>query len=619
MLLFSSSANNRVASTGRIMRASFTTVFLISALTVTICLPRVQGVAQSKRTTSDIQVHDEAGNAKIQAIATLHEVIDGSDQIANFESQGRVISKALDLLWKHGDLYARSNFQKALNRFFTEYSSQTNSKEQRNQVAAGIKMLISHLAKHDPAAAETALDDYGKLIEELSQSSEKLPLKDRLAIAQSSLNVSSKQSAMLVAQILGAGVPIGFPDYLYQLETQDEQAATSLYRLAMSQLAGNPIYNPTHATVLSTFAFREKLLVLQIRSNSKTAPHIEFGSFITSLSPTAKSFKIELARAYMSAAYRFLEQKVIVLQQTELDQEYLIQCYFLARKLNEYAVRLNLNESDRGAQLSRSYELLSQRAGLTNDALASIAQLAARLVAEGSIFEFDAGASAFEKAKLSKDSNEKLSLLVRGIHDLIEAEKFGEAEKRIGELEDEKVRNRMTDYLHFRIGKIAIRKRNWQDVANQSNRISDAQLQTYLFLEGTETARKNRKKDIASGYLQLAANTASRIDDKLVKARALVAISGLVASLDPAWSSQALLDAIKAINAADNYDGANYSVTIELPKLKLFFPLHSSDIDFCFERSAKTDWASTIGVTNAISRSNVRAMAQIAASRTVLQ
>lgn len=562
----------------------------------------------------------ERANRRIEAISVLHEVIDRAEEVDGFESQAMLISSALDLLWEHETSYARSSFQKTLDRFFLEYSSKTIVSKQRNQVASGIKTLISRLAKHDSVSAVKALDRYEKLSEEVSQNNKNLSLKDRLAIAQSSLGIDPTQSARLAARLLDAGVPMTFPDYLYQLEAQDQDSAARLYYAALSQLAGNRIYTPIHATILSAYAFREKLLVIQIRSNSRSAPHIEFGSLATNLSPPPGRFNGELAKAYLISAYKFLEERVVLLQpRTELDQEYLIQCYFLAKKLNEYAVRLNLNDGGRGAQLSRYYELLSQRAGLTNDALANIAQLAARLVAEGSIFQFDDGASAFEKAKVSKDSNEKLSLLVHGIHDLIEAEKFAEAEKRIGELEDETVLNRMMDYLHFRIGKTAIRKRKWQDVANQSSRINDPQLQTYLFLEGTETAIKNRKKDVASDYLQLAINAASRIKDKSVKARALVAISGLVASMDSPWSSQALLDAITAINTADNYDGENYSVTIELPKLKLFFPLNSSGIDFCFERSAKTDWVNTIAVTNAISRNNLRAMAQIAACRTVLQ
>lgn len=618
------------------MNAWLTTLFIIAASVISISTPCAQSILQSNKVASDVQGKDPQGqkkqkregtdsgnlereNAKAQAISVLHEIIDRSDQVKGWGSQATVISNALDLLWKHEELYARSNLQRALDHFFLEYSSRTNTTQQRSQVVTGIKTLISCLAKHDPEGAAKALDRFGKLTEELSQTSENLSTRDRLAVAQSSLDVNARQSAMLAARLLSAGVPGTFPDYLYQLEVRDEGSAADLYRAALSQLAGNPIYTPNHATILSAYAFREKLLVLQIRSINKETGQIDVGSLTNNLSPPPKTLNLELARAYLTVAYGFLEQRLIVLQpKTELDQEYLVRCYFLAKKLNAYAVRLNLNEGGRWEQLGRYYELLSQRAGLTNDELGSLARLAERLVAEGSIFQFDDGASAFEKARVSKDREEKTALLVRGIHELMEAGKFAEAEQRIGDIEDDAVASRMMDYFHFRIPRAAIRKRKWQDVSNHTHKIGDQQLATYLFLEATEAAFKTGKKDVASEYLQSAMSMVPRIDDKPSKAKALVAISGLLAAVDPAWSSQSVLDAARAINQAESYDGTNYSVTIELPKLRLSLPLNDSDINTCFQRSARTDWPGTISAASTISKSEIRAMAQIAACRSVL-
>lgn len=617
------------------LNAWLTTLLIIAASVISIPTTGAQSIPQSNRATSDVEGKDprqqkqkregtasgnlERENAKAEAISVLHEVIDRFDRLGDWQTQATLISNALDLLWKHEEPYARSNLQRALDRFFLEYSSRANTTQQRNQIVSGIKTLTSCLAKHDPEGAAKALDRFGKLTEELSQTNENLSTRDRLAVAQSSLDVNARQSAMLAARLLSAGVPGTFPDYLYQLEVRDEEAAAGVYRTALSQLGGNPIYTPNHATILSAYAFREKLLVLEIRSNSKTTPHIEFGSLTNNLSPSPKALNLELARIYLTVAYGFLEQRLIVLQpKTELDQEYLVQCYFLAKKLNAYAGRLNLNEGGRWEQLGKYYELLGQRAGLTNDELGSLARLAERLVAEGSIFQFDDGASAFEKARASKDREEKTALLVRGIHELMEAGKFAEAEQKLGEIEDDALASRMMDYFQFRVARAAIRKRKWQDMSNHAHKIIDQQLATYLFLEGTEAAFKSGKKDVAFDYLQAAMSTVSRIDDKPSKAKALVAISGLLVSVDPAWSSQSVLDAASAMNQADSYDGTNYSVTIELPKLKLFYPLNDSDINTCFERSARTDWPGTISAASTISNSEIRAMAQIAACRSVL-
>jgi len=463
------------------------------------------------------------------------------------------------------------------------------------------------------------LERYRKLVEEELNQNNKLSLSDRLSIAQSSLDIDAKQSMMIAARVLDMGVPFAFPDYLYELERRDEISNNTLYRIALSKLANNTLYTPNHATLLSVFAFREKLQVLQIRTNGTDSPNIQFGALTTNLSPSPKPFNLELARAYLNAAYIYLVAKSIPLEQEgHPNAEYVIQCYFLAKKLNGYANKLNLNQNRQWEQLSNKHELIAQRAGLTISDLSGLSNLAEKLVNEGSIFQFDDGASAFEKAKTTKDAKEKTELLVRGIHELLEAEKFAEAEQKIKEIEDENIIEPIKDYFHFRIGKTAIRKREWNEVISHSNKIANPQLRMYLFLEGIKESLKNRKKDVALGYLQLGTNTVQKIEDKAIKAKALVAMAGLLTSFDSVWNSQTVIDAIKAINQADNYDGTNYSVTIELPKLRLFFPLSDSDINTSFERAAKNDWISTINATSDITRKEIRAKAQIAVCRSIL-
>jgi hypothetical protein len=616
------------------MRAWLKSFFVIGGLAIGMSPPHAQSKHESDNAASKIQVTEgrtnrgglevidrvgdvESETPKSQAISVLREIVDHADQFANYESKGMLIGSALDLLWKHDVSYARSSFHQALDRFFVQYSSKTNTTAQRNQILLGIMSLISKLAKNDPAAGARCLSSFGTLVEEFNEN-KRLSVNDQLSVAQSSLALDAKQSAMLAARMLNAGVPSTFPNYLYELETKDSESAVSLYRVSLSNLTSNPIYTPVHATILSAYAFREKLLVLQVRSNSKKSSHIEFGSFAANLSPGPGTLRLDIVNSYLSAAYRFLEARLIFLQkQPTLDQETLIQCYFLARKLNRYAVRLRTQEGP-WEQLASYYEILCQRAGLTISELASLDRTAERLVNEGTIFEFDDGASAFETAKLSRDAGEKTALMVKGIHELVEAGKFSEAEQRIIELKDHPVMDRMMDYLHFQMGRAAIRKRKWRDLVQHEIKITEPALRVYLFLEGTEAALKFERKNIASDYLQSAMRVLPEIDDKSVKAKATVAISGLLASLDAAESGQAILDAATEINKAEGYDGGNYSVTFELPKLKLLFALSGSSLDTCFERSAKADWVNTINAASTISRTEIRRMAQIAACRSVL-
>jgi len=301
--------------------------------------------------------------------------------------------------------------------------------------------------------------------------------------------------------------------------------------------------------------------------------------------------------------------------QTSSNQEYIIQCYFLASKLNAYAVTLNLVRDDRWQQLTMQFEILARRAGVPIEELDNIARLAQRLASEGTVFRFDDGASAFEKAKVSKDANEKTEWLVRGIHELVEAGKFAEAERRIAEIKDDKLVAQITDYLNFRAAKAAVAKRKWNDLTGYSAKIVDARLRTYVLLDGIDAAFKNKKKTLGSEYLQSVLSVAAMIDNKSDRAKALIAISSLVESDS---SSQALLDAVAAINQAQDYDGSDYAVTIELPKLKISFSLKDSNISASVQTASKRDWNGVISATNTISRVEIRAMAQLAACRTVL-
>lgn len=329
---------------------------------------------------------------------------------------------------------------------------------------------------------------------------------------------------------------------------------------------------------------------------------------------------IVTARAYLDAASGFLQGRLFALQQSGAapDQEYVAQCYFLTRKLGAYAVRLGANRDGRWERLGSEYELLGQRAGLTADHLGSFDRLATRLVAEGNIFQFDDGAAAFEKASTVGDSKERTALLVRGVYELIDAEKFAEAEQKVGEIKDADVVEPLTDYLNFRAGRAAARKRKWGELSDRSAKIAGPQLRVYLLLEGARETAKYGKRELASNYLQSAVNAATRIDDKTARAKALVAESEALSSPGSPTSAQGLSEAIRAINQTEGYDGGDYVVTVELPGLKLIFQLKDSDIAACFGRHAKADWVGTINAAEAIGRGDIRAMAQIAACRIVL-
>jgi len=562
----------------------------------------------------------EKENQRQQAVLVIHRIIDQAQGISDIEVRTSVLSNALALLWNYDEQYAVSSFQRSIDRLLEKYSADDTTLAERLKLAAAIRQLIISVAPRNQAQADQALERYKKTTSEgASDDKRGLSLKERLSIAQANLDSDAKQSAALAEAILRSGVPAMFPDYLSKLEDRNPDLSNALYRAALSQLVSNPIFSPLHATILSASAFREKVLVIEIRINSAASPAPQFGVVTTNLFPGQPTVNTVLAAEYLMAAEAFLRQRLVALHgQTTLNPEYVAQCYFLAVKLNAYASRLSLAHDDRWRQLSVQFDLLADRAGVTPEDLNNMAQLAERLATEATFFKSDDGATAFEKAKESKDDAERTELLVRGIHELVEAQRYSEAERKLVEIKGEEIKVRVTDYLNFRAGKVAVAKRKWMDLSTYLARIGDVRFRTYLLLEGMDAAFKAKKKELASKYLQTLTDLISTIDDKSDKAKALIALSGVLSSNESEESNQAMLDAIRAVNQADDYDGGDYSVTVALPKLSLSFRLKDSNIATSLQAFSRIDWERAINASNTISRVEIRAMAQIAACRAVL-
>ncbi|MGZ8842805.1 MAG: hypothetical protein ACXW18_04030 [Pyrinomonadaceae bacterium] len=577
--------------------------------------PRGQGKEANQKSAAI-----EKENQKQQAVLVIHRIIDQAQEISEVEVRTSVLSNALALLWNYDEQYAVSSFQKSIDRLLERYSANDATSAERLKLATATRQLIVSVAPHNQAEADQALERYKKAVGEGAGDDKRgLSPKERLSIAQANLDFDVKQSSALAEAILRMGVPLMFPDYLSQLEDRNPDLSNALYRFGLSQLASNPLYTPVHATVLSAYAFREKVLVIEIRTNSASNPSPQFGALTSNLFPTQVTLNAVLADEYLSAAEAFLRQRLVALHgQPTLDQEYVVQCYFLAVKLNAYASRLSLMHHDRWRQLSAQFDLLARRASVAPEDLSAIALNAERLATEGTVFKFGDGASAFEKAKASKGEAERTELLVRGIHELVEAQRYSEAERRLVEIKDDETRSKVTDYLNFRAAKLAVAKKKWTDLSTYLPKIGDARLRTYVLLDGMDAAFKAKKKDLASKYLQILSDLLSTIDNKSDKAKALVALSGVLSSNGSEESSQTMLDAISAINRADDYDGGDYSVTVNLPKLSLSFRLKDSNIASSIQNSSRVDWERSINATNTINRVEIRAMAQIAACRAVL-
>jgi hypothetical protein len=579
---------------------------------------KVRDMTQGDVRGADVARKAEAAQRKAQALEILNGVVMGAAEIRETQARVAVLSSALDLLWKHDEAYARANFIKSAAALSDRFGLSTTQRQERSEIRASLAVLLKAFARHDPQAAGRLLDKFQKLLEDVLKGNSVSP-SERLSLAQAGLESDAAQSAALAAKVLEAGVPGSFPSYLNELEQRDAAAAASLFRTALSILAGGRVYNPAQVTVLSAYVFREPQMSVPMATGGREGAPLEFGMFASPLSPPSRDFNRGLVGAYLSAAGAYLNAEAIGLEQRgDPDAIHVALCFFLVKKLRGYADRLGLDRGQEWVVLDAKYSILAERAKLSDPALSGLAAAAQRIVTENTVFRFDGGDAAFADAEKAGDPAKRAELLATGTRQLIDEGKYAEAVQRIADVRDEKFQEQLNTYLSFRMAEAALRKLDWHGFNAQVNRVSDARLRTYLLLSAALAARNARKTELSSEFLLAAMASFPKIEDHDARAAALVTTAGILYAVDASWGAQVLSEGVNAINRADRYDGGVYGVTLEAPKYKVWLPLPNSDLSYCFQQAAKRDWAGSLAAAQSIDSKTLRSQAYIAVCRNVL-
>lgn len=577
---------------------------------------KAQGRADQANTA---QRKVEEAQRKTQAIDILKGVVESAADIQKPQTRVALLTAALDLLWKHDEAYARANFVKAADVLSDKFASDATQKNERVEIRATMGVLLGAFARHDPKAAARLLDKFQKLLEDVLKGTSLSP-GERLSLAQASLDSDAGQSAALAAKVLQTGVPGSFPSYLNELEQRDPAAAANLFRVALSIISGGRIYNPVQVTVLSAYAFRESQMSVPVIRRGGEGMPLETGMFASPLSPPSRELNQAVVRGYLDASGAYLNAEALALEQrADPDVVQVTLCFFLVKKLRGYVERLGLSRGEDWAVLDAKFSIIAERAKVGAPILSDVATVAQRIVAENTIFRFDAGDSAFAAAEKAENPAERAALLATGIRQLIDEGKYAEAVQKMVDLREEKYRDQLNTYLSFRMAQTSLKELDWYSFNSQVNRVSDARLRTYLVISAALAASDARKKKMSSDFLLTAMASFPKIEDPAARAAALVTAAGILYTGDDAsWAAQVLTDGVSAINRANQYDGGVYSVTLEAADSKVWLPLSKSDLTHCFEQAAKRDWQAALAAAQSIESKALRMQAFIAACRNVL-
>jgi hypothetical protein len=433
-------------------------------LTIVLCAPvllaqqKVRDRAEDGDRREVARRQAEESQRRVQAIDILKGVVESADEIQETQARVAVTTSALDLLWNHDEAYARARFIKAAAALSDRFASDTADKRERAQLRASMGTLLKSFARHDAAAAERLLDKFQKLLEDVLKGNS-VSLSERLSLAQAVLESDAAQSASLAARVLEVGVPGSFASYLNELEQRDSDAATALFRTALSILASRHVYNPSQVTVLSAYVFRESEMSVPVANVGRGVEPLQFGMFASPLSPPSKNLNRTLVGQYLQAASAYLNSELTGLeQQGEPDAVHVGHCLFLVKKLRGYADKLGLDRAQHWAVLDAKYTMLAERAKLSGPALNGLSMVAHRIVTENTVFRFDSGEAAFAAAEKARSPTERAELLATGIRQLIDDGKYTEAAQRIDEVRDEKTREQLNTYRSFHMAEASLKK-----------------------------------------------------------------------------------------------------------------------------------------------------------------
>lgn len=592
---------------------------LVTLLLLFALLVPVLGAQQKPRDKAVDDRHTEEAQRKAQAVDILKGVVESAADIQDTLSRVAVLTGALDLLWKHDEVYARSNFIKAAANLSDRFALDATQGNERSEIRASMGVLLRSFARHDSQAAGVQLSKFQKLLEDVLKGNTLSP-NERLSIAQAGLESDAAQSTALAAKILEGSVPGSFPSYLNELEQRDPAAAASLFRVAVSILSSGRVYNPIHVTVLSTYVFRESQMSVPIARGGRDGLPFEFGMYAGPLSPPSRELNRILVASYLAASGSYLNAEANGLEQRDNpDPMHVALILFLVKKLAGYADRLSLDGGQNWRLLDSKYTMLAERAKLGDQTVRDLASVAQRIVTENTVFQFDSGEAAFANAEKVKDPAARAELMATGIHQQIDEGKYAEAIQKIDDIKDEKIREQLNVYLSFRMAETSLKKLDWYSFNSQVNRVSDARLRTFLTLSAAVAANDAGKKKISSDFLLTAMALFSKIEDSGARAAALVTAAGILYSTaDASWNGQVLTEAVNAINHASRYNGREYEVTLEVAKAKMRLQVPKGDLNHCFVEAAKRDWSGALVAAQSIESKTLRSQAYIAACASVL-
>jgi hypothetical protein len=560
---------------------------------------------------------------KDQAVQLLRDALSSSSSIQDVGERSQLVSRAAELIWGYDQQAARLSLSKTFEDLLSQYKDPkvVQSIEKLGLLDEALIRLIASMMRKDAnlaASAQQHLEEMRK--ENLKEGVAGSSNKERFSLAQESLGSNLQKSVELAGGVLQTGVPLGFPQFLYDLRRADISSADALFARGLTVLASGRVYRARDAIQLSVYAFRERMVLLPTPDAGDQSAKLQFGMFTKELSPPEYGLDPAVANPYLAAAFGFLTRQLQINGVGRVDTVQLVQSLFLATKLGVYSSRLGLSRADMWQQLKFDLVVRCKNANIDTATIQNITGFAERLAATDEVFQFGDD-SSLNSAKDIKDQKRRNEVLVRGIWNLIQAKRFQQAETRIKEVDEKDVRETLNDLLGYYAGKANWSDGNWIEVGRRASLIKDVRIGLLLLLESAKAARaaKGPERNITKQFLLDARALIPGVSNRNDRAKGLISIASLAAETYPQLSVEMLPEVLSAINASDNYDGGDFQILIDvLPQFRVALSSADSNLDVWLKRQAKVDWTNALRLAADIDSKRLRTIALLSACGAIL-
>lgn len=559
-------------------------------------------------------IHFLQNSDKKRALEVLKEVLLDASSIDDINNRADIISRTSSTLWPYDKELVRGTLTQELDNLFSRYESENkkagDNKVSLNEINSSLENLLQALSSKDSKLANIKKQQLSKIKESLGKSD--TDSSNNLNQAKKNLDTDIDTSVSIVNQLIEREFSSPMVQYLHDLAKRDKSTADNLYQKSLTILSTGRVYNISQAINLSSYAFKEPTIFTPVPGPLANGNKgIGFGTFSMPVSLDSEELNLRIAQQYLMSSYVFLNAIFFQNDPEKINNpSYIGSVYFLVKKLQAYANIYKLDRDGSWTRLETKARIASLNSGLDTPTINNLSGYADRIANNQKVFQFDI-AETFEKARLEKDVGKAMEHLILGCQLLVAERKYNEAEERASEINDQKIREQVINYIQLEAGIYSADKKEWGKVSSQLNRITVEDIQLLLSLSASAIATKTASSGESLEYCENAAKLLQKTSKKVMQVKGSFFLSSLFSPFDLQRSQENLNQAISYLNEVDKMDLRNLLVEVPVHKTKLFYPVADSGIENCLRKISAKDWAGTVSHIRAIKSSYLRYLALV--------